>query len=68
MHLSGLLVECATECARLSRQCEDKKIGFALFEISARLFAAAAQEAELVMDDAQAALQPALHRVPSAGV
>jgi hypothetical protein len=67
MHVSDVILECAGECARLSRQCSDKQIGFALFEISARLFSAATHDAELVMDDAPAASQSALHVAFSAG-
>jgi hypothetical protein len=59
MHVSDVLVECAQECARLSRECRDKKIGLALFEVSARLYSAAVHDAELIVDDTQAALRPA---------
>jgi hypothetical protein len=59
MHVSDVLVECAQECARLSRECRDKKIGFALFEISARLYSAAVHDAELIVEDTQAASRPA---------
>jgi hypothetical protein len=61
MHISDVVVECAHQCARLSRECRDKEIGFALFEISARLFSAAAHDAELVLDGTQDASPPALH-------
>jgi hypothetical protein len=64
MHVSDVLIECAQECARLSRECRDKKIGLALFEISARLYSAAVHEAELIVEDTQAASRPA----PCAGV
>ena len=47
MHISDVAMECAHECARLSRECRDKDIGFALFQISARLFSAATHDAEL---------------------
>jgi hypothetical protein len=59
MHVSDVLVECAQECARLSRECRDKKIGLALFEVSARLYSAAVHDAELIVDDTQAASRPA---------
>jgi hypothetical protein len=58
MNLSDVVLECATECARLSRESRDKQIGFALFEISARLFSAATCDAELLVEDAHAAAQP----------
>jgi hypothetical protein len=53
MHISDVAMECAHECARLSRECRDKDIGFALFQISARLFSAATHDAELLVADAQ---------------
>ena len=53
MHISDVAMECAHECARLSRECRDKEIGFALFQISARLFSAAARDAELLVADAK---------------
>jgi hypothetical protein len=59
MHVSDILVECAQECARLSRECRDKKIGMALFEVSARLYSAAVHDAELIVDETQAASPPA---------
>jgi hypothetical protein len=59
MHVSDVLVECAQECARLSRECRDKKIGLALFEVSARLYSAAVHDAELIVDDTKAASRPA---------
>lgn len=61
MHISDVVLECARECARLSRECRDKEVGFTLFEISARLFAAATHDAELLVDDTQATSKPALH-------
>jgi hypothetical protein len=64
MHISDVVMECAHQCARLSRECRDKEIGLALFEISARLFSAAMREAELSVGDAQAASKPALHVGP----
>jgi len=64
MHVSDVLVECAQECARLSRECRDKKVGLALFEVSARLYSAAVHDAELIVDETQAASRPA----PCAGV
>jgi hypothetical protein len=54
MHVSDVLLECAKECARLSRECGDEQIAAALFEISTRLLATATYDAELVMEDAQA--------------
>jgi len=59
MHVSDVLVECAQECARLSRECRDKKIGLALFEVSARLYSAAVDDAELIVDDTQSASRSA---------
>jgi hypothetical protein len=59
MHVSDVLVECAQECARLSRECRDKKIGLALFEVSARLYSAAVDDAELIVDDTQFTSRPA---------
>ena len=53
MHVSDVLLECAKECARLSRECRDEQIAAALFEISTRLLATATYDAELVMDGAQ---------------
>lgn len=61
MHLSDVLLECSRECARLSRDCNDEKTALTLFEISARLLAAAAHDAELVMEDAHATAQSDLH-------
>lgn len=60
MYVSDVLLECARECARLSRECRDKQMGLTLFEISARLFSAATQDSELVAGDAEAASRPAL--------
>lgn len=59
MHVSDVLVECAQECARLARECRNKKIGLALFEVSARLHSAAVHDAELIVDDTQTASPPA---------
>ena len=64
MHISDVVLECAHQCARLSRECRDKEIGFALFEISARLFSAATRDAELLVDDAQVTSKLALHAGP----
>jgi hypothetical protein len=64
MHVSDVLVECAQECARLSRECRDKKIGLALFEVSARLYSAAVHDAELIVDETHAASRP----TPRAGI
>lgn len=61
MHVSNVLLECSKECARLSRECRDKRVADALFEISARLLCAATHDAELAVDDAQATSQPDLH-------
>jgi hypothetical protein len=54
MHVSDVLLECAKECARLSRECGDERIADALLAVSARLLATATYDAELVMDDAGA--------------
>ena len=48
MHISDVAFECAQQCARLSLECNDRDMAQALFEISARLFAAATRDAELV--------------------
>jgi hypothetical protein len=64
MHVSDVLLECAKECARLSRECRDEQIAAALFEISARLLATATYDAELVMDEAEAAPQRAAQNGP----
>ncbi len=62
MSVSDILLECSKECARLSRDCQDEKIALTLFEISARLLAAAARDAELVTEEnACATPQPDLH-------
>jgi hypothetical protein len=57
MHVSDVLLECAKECARLSRECGDERIADALFAVSARLLSTATYDAELVMDDAGATPQ-----------
>jgi hypothetical protein len=67
MHVSDVLVECAQECARLSRECRDKKIGLALFEVSARLYSAAVHDAELIVDDTRAVSRPAPRAGNAAG-
>ena len=64
MHISDVVLECAHQCAHLSRECSDKKIGFALFEISARLFSAATRDAELLVGDAHVTSKRALHADP----
>jgi hypothetical protein len=61
MHVSDVLLECSKECARLSRECRNKQVADALFEISARLLSAATHDAELAVDDAQATSQPDLY-------
>jgi hypothetical protein len=61
MHVSDILLECSKQCARLSRDCRDEKLALTLFEISARLLAAATHDAELVIEDAHAAPQSNLH-------
>jgi hypothetical protein len=63
MPVSDILLQCSVECARLARQCRDEKTAVALFEVSARLLAAATYDAELVTDDPQ----PASESVPHAG-
>ena len=60
MHVSDALLECSKECVHLSRECRDKRVANALFEISARLLCAATHDAELAVDDAQATSQPDL--------
>jgi FixJ family two-component response regulator len=57
MHVSDVFLDCSRECARLSRECGDKQISAALFEISTRLLSAATRDADLVTDEAQAASQ-----------
>ena len=61
MHVSDILLECSKECARLSRECRDERVAIKLFEISARLLSVVAHDAELVIDDANAASQSDLH-------
>ena len=61
MPVSDILLESARECARLSRDCRDEQVALALFEMSARFLAAATRDAELVLEDAQDALQSDLH-------
>jgi len=61
MPVSDILLECSKECARLSRECHDEKIAVTLFELSARLRAAASDDAELIIEDTRAAPQPGLH-------
>jgi len=61
MHVSDILLECSGECARLARECRDEEISAPLLEISARLLLAAALNAELIIDDAQATPQSDLH-------
>jgi hypothetical protein len=51
MHASDILLECSKECARLSRECCNEKLADELFQMSTRLFRAAARDAELVRDD-----------------
>jgi hypothetical protein len=60
MPVSDVLLECAKECARLSRECSDERIAAALFAISARLLSTATYDAELVMDNAEAMPSPGL--------
>jgi hypothetical protein len=57
MNVSDVLLECAKECARLSRECGDERIADALFAMSARLLSTATYDAELVMDAAGATPQ-----------
>ena len=59
MPVSDVLLQCSVECARLARQCLDEKTAAALFAMSARLLAAATRDAELVVDEPQAAPEPA---------
>ena len=59
MNASDAFLDCARECARLSRECRDRRTADALFRVSARLFCAATRDAELVVDDSQVSLQPA---------
>ena len=61
MNVSDVFLDCSRECARLSRECGDKQISAALFEVSARLLSAATRDAELVTDDTHPASQPYLH-------
>jgi hypothetical protein len=61
MPVSDILLECSRECARLSRDCDDEKIAHTLFEMSARLLAAATREAELIVEDAHAMPASDLH-------
>ena len=59
MHISDVALECAQECARLSRECGDRKIGIALYKISVRLASAVTQDSELQWNDAQDTSQSA---------
>lgn len=61
MPVSDILLECSRECARLSRDCSDEKIALTLFQMSARLLAAAARDAELIVEDAHATPPSDLH-------
>lgn len=61
MPVSDILLECSRECARLSRDCDDEKIALALFQVSARLLAAAARDSELIVEDVHAAPSSDLH-------
>jgi hypothetical protein len=61
MHVSDILLECSKECARLSRECHDEKAAATLFELSARLRAAASRDAALVIEDAHATPQSDPH-------
>lgn len=51
MHVSDILLECARECARLSRECRDEKTAASLFAISRRLLASVTRDAELIVED-----------------
>ena len=61
MPVSDILLECSRECARLSRECRDEKAAVTLFELSARLLAAASHDAELIIEDAHATPQSGSH-------
>jgi hypothetical protein len=61
MPVSDILLQCSVECARLARQCRDEKTAVALFEVSARLLAAATRDAELITDEPQHAAEGAPH-------
>ena len=61
MPVSDVLLQCSVECARLARQCRDEKTAVALFDVSARLLAAATHDAELVTDEPQHASESAAH-------
>jgi hypothetical protein len=65
MPVSDVLLQCSVECARLARQCRDEKTAVALFEVSARLLAAATYDAELVSDEPQHVSESASHAVAS---
>ena len=61
MPVSDILLDCSRECARLSRDCQDEKTALTLFEMSARLLAAATREAELIVEDTHAVPPSDLH-------
>jgi len=54
MHVSDILLECARECARLSRECHDEKAAASLFALSRRLLAAVSRDAELIIEENRA--------------
>jgi hypothetical protein len=66
MHVSDILLECARECARLSRECRDEKAAASLFALSRRLLAAVTREAELIIEDNCAARPSDPPPVPAA--
>ena len=59
MHMSDVILDCAQQCARLSRECGDRETGIALYKISVRLMSVLTEDAELQWSDAEAASQAA---------
>jgi hypothetical protein len=59
MHMSDVILDCAQQCARLSRECGDRETGIALHKISVRLMSVLTQDAELQWSDAQGTSQSA---------
>jgi hypothetical protein len=66
MHMSDVILDCAQQCARLSRECGDRETGIALYKISVRLMSVLEKDAELQWSEAQEASQPANQAEPCA--
>ena len=61
MHMSDVILDCAQQCARLSRECGDRETGIALYKISVRLMSVLTQDAELQWSDAAPQAQAQSH-------